>query len=109
MFAFKPLPEMAQLSNISDMIYEDLDKDGHKDLLVCGNSNDADVGTGNMDAMAVLLLKGDNKGNFSAIPATRSGFNIRGEVRRMVLLNEKDGRSVIFLKNNAAADIYSTQ
>ena len=52
---------MAQLSSIDDIQFEDFDKDGIKDLLVCGNNNDAEVGTGNYDAMAALFLKGDGK------------------------------------------------
>jgi len=104
-FHFNPLPEMAQLSTINDVLFEDLDHDGKKDLLVCGNNNDADVGTGNYDAMAALFLKGDGKGGFTAVMAGASGLSIRGEVRRMVYL-ENSGR-VIFLKNNAAAQEYN--
>jgi hypothetical protein len=104
-FRYKPLPELAQLSTIDDILFEDFDKDGKKDLLVCGNSNDPEVGTGNYDAMAALFLKGDGKGGFNAEMPVTSGLSIRGEVRKMVYL-EKNG-SVLFLKNNAAAQVFS--
>lgn len=104
-FRFAGLPDMAQLSTINDMLFDDYDGDGNKDLLVCGNNNDPDVGTGNYDAMAALLLKGDGKGNFVPVPALRSGLNVRGEVRKLVPLNDKGGRSVILLKNSAAAQV----
>jgi len=103
-FRFNPFPEMAQMSTINDVLFEDLDKDGIKDLLVCGNNNDADVGTGNYDAMAVLMMKGNGRGGFDPVPATRSGFNLRGEVRKIVYLNKN--RTVLFLKNNDGAQVF---
>ena len=39
--------------------------DGIKDILTGGNSYDPDVSTGNYDARAAQLLKGDGKGEFS--------------------------------------------
>ena len=106
-FHYKPFPELAQLSTINDILYEDFDKDGKKDLLLCGNTNDADVGTGNYDAMAALLLKGDGKGGFTAEMPPVSGLTIRGEVRKMVFL-ENSGR-VLFLKNSAEAQVFITR
>jgi len=106
-FHFTPFPELAQQSSINDILFEDFDKDGKKDLLVCGNNNDADVGTGNYDAMAALLLKGDGKGGFTAVMPGTSGLSIRGEVRKMVYL-ENSGR-VVFLKNNAEAQTFKNR
>lgn len=102
-FHFKPLPEAAQLSTINDLVYNDFNGDGIKDLLICGNSNDPDAGTGNYDATAALLLTGDGKGGFNAVSPVVSGLSIRGEVRRIVYL--EDG-TVIFLKNNEAAQVF---
>ncbi len=100
-FAFEALPERAQLSTINDIVVEDFDKDGIKDMLVCGNNNDADVSTGNYDATAALLLKGNARGKFTMVDYVTSGLKIKGEVRKMIYLKEK--KQLIFLKNNAAA------
>ena len=102
-FNFKPLPEAAQLSTINDFEYNDFNGDAIKDILVCGNSNDPDAGTGNYDATAALLLIGDGKGNFNAVSPVVSGLNIRGEVRRIIYLEEG---TVIFLKNSEAAQAF---
>jgi hypothetical protein len=102
-FRFKPFPELAQLSTINDIVYDDFDKDGNKDLLVCGNTSDADVGTGNYDATAALLMKGNGKGEFTPVPQTAAGLNARGEVRRIIPLQH----SFVLLKNNAPAQVYS--
>ena len=99
-FTFMAFPEKAQLSTINDMITGDWNADGVIDLLVAGNSGDPDVSTGNYDAMAALLLLGDDKGQFKA--DTRPGLNLQGEVRRLVPLGKN---RILFLKNNAPAVI----
>jgi len=100
-FVFEALPERAQLSTINDIVVEDFDKDGIKDMLVCGNNNDPDVSTGNYDATAALLLKGNASGKFTTVDYVISGLKIKGEVRKMIYLKEK--KQLIFLKNNGAA------
>lgn len=100
-FRFESFPEMAQLSTINDVMVDDIDKDGINDLVVVGNSYDADVSTGNYDAMAALFLKGDGKGNFTA--DLRSGLPVEGEVRRIIPLQQNN--SFILLLNSAAAKI----
>lgn len=101
-FRFESLPELAQLSNINDIFVNDVNADGKKDLIVCGNSNDPDIGTGNYDAMAILLLTGDGQGSFK--PNLQSGLNAEGEIRRMIPY--ENGSKLILLKNNASAQVY---
>lgn len=97
-FQFEPFPELAQLSFISDMLIDDFDKDGFKDIIVGGNSFDAEVGTGNYDAMSSLFLKGDGKGKFIADQNT--GINTKGEVRKIIGISSN---SFLFLRNNDVA------
>ena len=103
-FRFIAFPEKAQLSNINDIVIDDFDKDGIKDILVCGNSNDAAVMVGNYDAAAAVLLKGNGKGLYAVVPHTADGLKVRGESRKMVYL--KDNKTLIILKNSAPAQIY---
>jgi len=100
-FRFEAFPEMAQLSTINDIMVDDIDKDGLTDLVVVGNSYDADVSTGNYDAMAALFLKGTGKGGFTA--DVRSGLPSEGEVRRIVPLQQSN--SFILLLNSGAAKV----
>lgn len=100
-FRFEAFPEMAQLSTINDMMVDDIDKDGLNDLVVVGNSYDADVSTGNYDAMAALFLKGDGKGGFTS--DMRTGLPTVGEVRRIIPLEKSN--SFILLLNSEAAKV----
>jgi hypothetical protein len=105
-FRFIPFPEKAQLSNINDVVIDDMDKDGIKDILVCGNSDDPAVMVGVYDATSALLLKGTGKGNFSAVSPAENGLTVRGESRRMVYLKDKSKATLIILKNDAAAQVF---
>lgn len=102
-FRFYSFPEMAQLSTINDLVISDLDEDGIKDILVGGNSNDPDVSTGNYDAMAALLLKGNGKGGFDAVSVIQTGLNVKGEVRRIIYFSDK--KQILLLKNNAPVQV----
>ena len=105
-FRFIPFPEKAQLSTINDMVIDDIDNDGVKDILVCGNSDDPAVMVGVYDATSALLLKGTGKGNFSAVSPAENGLTVRGESRKMIYLKDKGKTTLIFLKNDDAAQVF---
>ena len=103
-FRFVAFPEEAQFSTINDLTIVDIDGDGIKDILTCGNSYDPDVSTGNYDAKGAQLLIGDGKGNFHAASNIVSGLDINGECRRIIYSPEK--KQIILLKNNAPAQVF---
>lgn len=81
------LPLQAQYSPVFTITTLDYDHDGKDDLLLCGNINKARIRFGKYDANYGVLLKGDGKGNYQYISQPKSGFNIRGDVRSVVQLN----------------------
>lgn len=105
-FHFTAFPEKAQLSTSNDMVIDDVDNDGIKDILICGNTNDAAVMVGNIDAAGALLLKGTGNGNFVSVSSAENGLTVRGEVRRIIYLKDKKAATVILLKNNDAAQVF---
>lgn len=105
-FRFIPFPDKAQFSNINDVVIDDIDNDGIKDILVCGNSDDPAVMVGVYDATSALLLKGTGKGNFVAVSPAEDGLTVRGESRKMVYLKDKGKTTLIFLKNNESAQVF---
>ena len=108
-FRFIPFPDMGQLSNINDIVVDDFDKDGMKDILFCGNSTDAAVMVGNYDATPAMLLKGNDKGEFVPVSYPGSGLTIRGEVRKIIYLKDKNKPLLIFLRNSDTAQVFSVQ
>ncbi|WP_413670952.1 VCBS repeat-containing protein [Mucilaginibacter sp. Mucisp86] len=81
------LPLQAQYSPIFTITTLDYDHDGKDDLLLCGDINKARIRFGKYDANYGVLLKGDGKGNYQYINQQQSGFNIRGDVRSVLQLN----------------------
>jgi hypothetical protein len=73
-FEMRPLPNEAQFSPTLDMHIEDLDKDGHLDLMLVGNIYGTEVETVRYDAGRGAVLMGDGKGNFESVPPHQSGF-----------------------------------
>ena len=86
-FHSKPLPLQAQESPVYTITVLDYDKDGKKDILLCGNINKARLRFGKSDANYGVLLKGNGKGDFTYVPQWESGFNIWGDVRSVAHVN----------------------
>jgi hypothetical protein len=82
------LPQEAQYAPIYAMTSLDYDHDGQLDLLLAGNINQARLRFGKSDANYGLLLKGDGKGHFRAVPQWASGFRLTGDVRSMLSVDQ---------------------
>ncbi|MDC6350241.1 VCBS repeat-containing protein [Zeaxanthinibacter sp. PT1] len=89
-FKIRPLPTEAQLAPLTDLLIEDLDEDGHKDLMLIGNDYGNEPFIGKYDAFNGLLLKGDGKGNFSAVPTPESGFEVTGDAKSLIRIEGAD-------------------
>jgi hypothetical protein len=87
-FHLKELPLQAQLSPVYTITTLDYNKDGHNDLLLCGNINHARLRLGKSDANYGVLLQGDGKGGFRYISQQQSGFYIGGDVRSVIQIDQ---------------------
>jgi hypothetical protein len=83
------LPVQAQYAPVFTITAIDYDKDGNKDLLLCGNIRKSKLKFGKSDANYGILMKGNGKGVFNYIPQVSSGFNITGDVRSVVTIANK--------------------
>ena len=102
------LPYLAQLSCTNAIIYEDLDKDGIKDLLLAGNLFVSEVETPRNDAGVGVFLKGEKGGSFKALTAEQSGFLAPKDVKDLKLINMANGqKKILVANNNAAMDIFN--
>ncbi|WP_205510964.1 VCBS repeat-containing protein [Longitalea arenae] len=99
---FRPhyLPQEAQFAPVNAILCEDIDQDGLTDLLLAGNEYQNEVMTGRYDASYGCFLKGITRKNFSAIPPARSGFLVRGDVKDMALIKQRNGNRLIVIGIN---------
>jgi hypothetical protein len=99
-FTAKALPVQAQLSCMYAIAAEDFDKDGNIDILMGGNFYQSKPEVGIYDASYGVLLKGDGKGNFTALTPQQSGISIRGAVRDVLTIQIGKKKIIVIAKNN---------
>ena len=105
-FNFQALPLQAQFSRVSAAIVDDFDGDGKKDILTAGNFYPYRVQLGKCDASLGLLLKGNTENNFIPVDPSETSCYIGGDVRNMVTLKNKNGKTIIVIaKNNEAVQV----
>jgi len=100
-YEIKKLPNRAQISPVTGIIFEDFDKDGIKDLLLGGNLRVSEVETGNADAGVGLFLKGNKNQWFDVISPFESGLYIDSDVKNLALIAKTySGSPIVLVANN---------
>ncbi len=101
-FKITPLPNLAQISSVNGILIQDYNKDGFKDILIAGNLYASEIETPRNDAGYGLLLTGNGKGEFTAVPADQSGLYLKGDVKNIknIRLKGKSKASILVAKNN---------
>ncbi|MBN8249648.1 MAG: VCBS repeat-containing protein, partial [Verrucomicrobia bacterium] len=87
------LPVEAQFAPAFGVSVADFDGDGNEDVFLAQNFFGVDPETSRQDAGTGLVLLGDGRGGFRALPPTESGFSILGEQRGSAVGDlDRDGR-----------------
>ena len=98
-FEIKPLPSLAQVSSVNNILINDFDNDGFQDLLISGNLYQAEIETPRNDASTGLFLSGNGKGDFKPLSIKESGFYAPHDAKDMVEIIV-DGKKVVLVANN---------
>ncbi|MBT8238936.1 MAG: VCBS repeat-containing protein [Croceitalea sp.] len=99
-FTIKNLPSRAQLSCICDISCIDVNNDGHLDLVMAGNDYEYKPQFSRLDANYGNVLLGDGKMGFEWKNYDESGFFIKGEVKHLMQLSDKNGKRYILAAIN---------
>lgn len=99
-FKKQRLPVEAQFSPVYALLTEDINRDGHPDILLGGNLYRAKPETGIYDGSYGLLLVGDGQGRFKACQPSKSGMSVKGEIRALRRIDFKKKKAVLVGKNN---------
>ena len=113
-FSASPLPNLAQISPIRAIVADDVDNDGHLDLVVAGNIYDAEPNTPRADAGNGLWLRGNGKGALTPVSPVQSGFlaprNVAGlalvgapRAKLLLVANTRDSLQVFAIKAKTVA------
>ena len=83
------MPLEVQASPIFAISSLDFNQDGKKDLFLAGNISKARLKFGKYDANYGLVLRGDGKGTFSTVPQKQAGLRLIGDVRSVLMVQNK--------------------
>ncbi|MEZ4995684.1 MAG: FG-GAP-like repeat-containing protein, partial [Saprospiraceae bacterium] len=96
------LPPEAQYAPVYTIAVLDADGDGIDDILLCGNNSHAKLRLGKLDANYGVLLRGDGTGGFAYVPQPESGFQLRGDVRSVIKIDD----TLLFGINEGKVECY---
>lgn len=104
-FSIEPLPLYAQMSVVNGIISDDVDSYGNKDLIIAGNFYPFRVQMGACDASMGLVLKRNDKEQFSPLTYSETGLCLRGDVRSIITVKGKNNYFIVAAKNNDALQV----
>jgi len=105
-FSIQKLPVMNQLSSVNAIRCIDLNNDGSQDLIIGGNEFGFLPQFGRLDASAGDILLNNGHGQWSSLPAGRSGLYLPGQIRDINTIQGKDMTWILFLQNDEYPALY---
>ncbi|MEM6804451.1 MAG: FG-GAP-like repeat-containing protein, partial [Bacteroidota bacterium] len=105
-FELKDLPIEAQYAPVYGILVEDFDKDGNLDVLLGGNLYGVKPEVGRYDANYGLMLKGKGDASFEVLKSAQSGFFLKGQVRDIVGIKNKDRSLLLVAKNDEPMQVF---
>jgi hypothetical protein len=112
-FTVLALPNLAQIAPIRAMVVDDLDGDGHLDLIVAGNLYDMEPNTPPASSGNGLWLKGlgrsDERSHFTPVPPSESGFLAPLNVTGLALINTPNGKAVLIANTGDSLQAFSVR
>ena len=101
-----PLPKEIQFSPVMDLLIDDFDRDQKQEILAGGNFYPVIPYLGRYDASYGWFLKILDNGQFEVVPPVRSGFQVHGEIRDMVVVTVGNKRMVLVGINNQKPEVF---
>ncbi|MBC7748713.1 MAG: VCBS repeat-containing protein [Methylotenera sp.] len=107
-FEIKALPKEVQFSCVNTITTMDVNNDGILDLILGGNQYEFKPQFSRLDSNYGSVLLGSKSGTFSWLPYNKSGFFIKGEVKQLKIVKDKNKTvSIIAVVNDNTPKIFT--
>lgn len=101
-FEIKVLPKEVQFSSVNTICTIDVNKDGILDIILGGNQYEFKPQFGRLDSNFGSVLLGSKNGTYTWTSYAKSGFYIKGEVKHLQKIKNKNNtNSIIAVINDA--------
>ena len=94
-FTWERLPSAVQVAPVKKILVRDFNGDKQPDVLLIGNDHSFDVSTGNYDANRGIVLMGRGDRKFEALPASKTGLGIRGQMESVEYFDGDTPRLIV--------------
>lgn len=84
------LPIQAQYAPVFAIAAADIDRDGKKDLILCGNQSGTRIKYGKYDANRGFVFKNEGAFKFSYLTPASTGISLQGDVRSVAVMQTGD-------------------
>jgi len=108
-FVATALPNAAQITKTFEVLIDDFDNDGAKDVLLAGNLYGGSSYQSVYDGSQGVLLKNIGDGKFTDVPSPASGLWLKGQVRSIKPVRTKNGVIYVVAKNGERLDFIKLQ
>jgi hypothetical protein len=105
-FKIKKLPSEAQFSPVRDILIRDIDVDGKNDIVLAGNNYAVNPDYGRYDASYGWCLLGLSDNEFKTLMPVQSGFEIKGDTRKLRTVRISGIDYLIAAINNSDIQIF---
>jgi hypothetical protein len=106
-FEIQMLPKEVQFSSVNTICAMDVNNDGILDLILGGNQYGFKPQFSRLDANFGSVLLGNKKGTFSWTPYDKSGFFIKGEVKQLKVIKDKNNKiSILAVVNDNTPKLF---
>jgi hypothetical protein len=106
-FEIQVMPKEIQFSSVNTICTADVNKDGILDILLGGNQYEFKPQFGRLDSNYGSVLLGNKTGNYTWTSYKKSGFYMKGEVRHIQKVKNKNNKNIIIaVINNSAPKIF---
>jgi enediyne biosynthesis protein E4 len=107
-FEIKVLPKEVQFSSVNTICTLDVNNDGILDIILGGNQYPFKPQFSRLDANFGSVLIGSKSGEYSWLPYKNSGFMLKGQVKHISQIKNKNNKiSIIAVINNEKPKIFN--